>query len=133
MRWLAFIPALDLKGTFAGQYWALTQIPAKNNMDNAHLPIPPRSAACLAVQPIDVVEMQLPEDIDTAENVNDVQEPEMLATGWKGNTNRRAVPIIIVRYATTLPDLGSKLVSMTFRHFILLFSYRNAYRQYLHS
>lgn len=108
MRWLTVANYLDIFGAdYTGSYWALTNIPAKRNDDNAHLPSPHPSQACFALQVLDVVEMQLPEDIDTAEN--ETGEKEMKEAGYIGNANCRAIPLIIVRYAS-LPELGSTKV-----------------------
>lgn len=114
MRFLSISVSLDTKGSnFPGCYWSITHIPAKHNGDNAHLPIPPTRSAVMAIQPLNVYQIDLPEDIDSADNESG--ELEMKRVGYVGNTNRRAIPIILVRYATALPGFGSsKVCAMMF-------------------
>ena len=78
------------------------------------MPVPPTSQAVIAVEPIEVLEIQLPEPIDTVENESETGEPEMHAAGYSGNKNRQAIPIIVVRYATSLPGLGKSEVREIF-------------------
>lgn len=114
MRWLSIVTPLDMFGTdFRGQYWAITNIPAYNNADNQHLPLPPASQAIMAVQPIEVLQIQLPEPIDTVENESASAERAMHEAGYTGNTDRQAIPVIVVRYATSLPGLGKVEVCTT--------------------
>lgn len=110
MRWLSFVSEIDLQGSFPGAYWAITDIPAKHNGDNQHMPLPPASQAVMAVEPIEVIQMQLPVPID---DVNcEEGEVEMAAAGYVGNDDRQAIPIIVVRYSTSLPGLGTKAVRL---------------------
>jgi len=108
MRWLTFVTRIDIEGPYSGAYWAITNIPAKHNADNQHMPLPPASKAVMAVEPIEVLQMQLPEPIDTIDNED--AEHEMEEAGYTGNENRQAIPIIVVRYSTSLPGLGTKEV-----------------------
>ncbi|RDB16410.1 hypothetical protein Hypma_002777 [Hypsizygus marmoreus] len=106
MRLLTFCTMLDSLGTtYPGAFWALTSIPAKHNGDNIHLPIPPARSAVLAIQPLGAFQIDLPQDIDDSRN--ETGEPEMKSAGYVGNKNRRAIPVIMVRYATSLPGLGT--------------------------
>jgi hypothetical protein len=110
MRWLSFVSEIDLQGSFPGAYWAITDIPAKHNGDNQHMPLPPASQAVMAVEPIEVIQMQLPVPID---DVNcEEGEVEMAAAGYVGNDDRQAIPVIVVRYSTSLPGLGTKAVRL---------------------
>lgn len=110
MRLLTFVTRIDLAGnTQPGLYWALTMIPAENNADNQYQPIPPARHAVMAIQPLDVIQIELPEDIDSFNNENG--ETEMKNAGYVGNINRRAVPVIVVRYATAYPGLGTTKVN----------------------
>ncbi|KAJ6485345.1 hypothetical protein C8R47DRAFT_537099 [Mycena vitilis] len=57
----------------------------------------------MAIQPLDVLQIDLSDDIDKPEDESG--EPEMKSFGYVGNKNRRAVPIIVCRYATTYTGL----------------------------
>ncbi|KAJ7147684.1 hypothetical protein C8R43DRAFT_1237197 [Mycena crocata] len=104
MRILILTSKLDGFGArSAGLMWALTHIPANNNGDNAHMPAPPQAAAIMAIQAIDVLQIDLSDDIDKPED--ETGEPEMKSFGYVGNKNRRAVPVIVCRYATTYAGL----------------------------
>ncbi|KAJ6628308.1 hypothetical protein B0H10DRAFT_1990823 [Mycena sp. CBHHK59/15] len=82
MRWLSFVSLIDVSGSYyPGGFWGLTT-------------------------PLDVLEIQLPDDIDDEDN--ECGDRDMAQVGYKGNRNRRAIPIIVVRYATALPSLGSQ-------------------------
>jgi hypothetical protein len=110
MRLLSICSSIDLSGKYPGSYWSLTNIPAKRNDDNTHLPMPSVRQAVMAVEPLMVVQMEVPEDIDTVEN--ETEENDMRRAGYVGNKNRRAIPIVVVRYATSLPGLGTSKVKM---------------------
>lgn len=112
MRWLTIVSEIDIRGTTPGGYWAITHIPAYNNTDNRDMPLPSPLEAVLAIQPIDVIQIQLPEPIDTVENESHTEERHMAAAGYTGNANRQAIPIVVVRYATSLPGLGT--IDVTF-------------------
>jgi hypothetical protein len=105
-RWIAFATIIDLTGTrHPGVFWGLGPT---NTTDTQSVAAPAARTACLAVQPLDVFEVQLPDDID---NVDNESRDELLKkAGYRGNNNRRAIPIIVVRYATALPSLGSQKV-----------------------
>jgi hypothetical protein len=110
MRLLTIVNKIDTFGQHCGgMCWALTDRPAKENSDNIGKPLPLLSQAVLAMEPLDVLNIQLPDDIDTEEN--ETGEKEMFAVGYRGNENRRAVPVVVVRYATSLKGLGTKDVS----------------------
>ena len=105
---------IDISGRAAGLngcYWSLTDIPAYNNGDTMHLPPPPQSSAVFALQSLDVIDVELECDIDTREDEKCVKEPEFQMHGYNGNANRRAMPVIVVRYASSLPGFGTKDVS----------------------
>jgi hypothetical protein len=109
MRLLSLVTRLDVFGdNHPGLYWALTKISAQRNSDNEHLPIPFARQAVLAIQPIDVIQIDVPANFDSFQNENG--EPEMKQAGYLGNVKRRAVPIVVVRYATTCPGLGTTKV-----------------------
>ena len=110
MRLLGTASAIDLSGECSGSYWALTSIPAKLNDDNAKLPRPSVRQAVIAIQPLAVIQMEVPEDIDSVEN--ETAEEAMRQAGYIGNKNRRAIPIVVVRYATSLPELGTSKVKI---------------------
>lgn len=98
LRWLVFVSAIDMVGVEnRGEFWALAPTSAAS-----------APTAYLAVQPLAVFEVQLPEDIDDLEN--ETREEEMKEAGYRGNNNRRAIPIVVVRYATAVPSLGSQKV-----------------------
>jgi hypothetical protein len=61
MWWLTFVSEIDMGRPFTGVYWAITNIPAKHNQDNMHMPLPPTSATIIAMELIDVIQIQLPE------------------------------------------------------------------------
>ncbi|KAJ7757196.1 hypothetical protein DFH07DRAFT_1060641 [Mycena maculata] len=85
LQWLGLATAIDIQGVdFPGGSWSLST----GSLSEAR-------AAASSVQ-----------DIDTAENES--EEPEMKREGYRGNHNRRAIPIIVVRYATGLPSLGAQ-------------------------
>lgn len=117
MRLLTFVSRIDLFGdTQPGMYWALTAIPAEHNADNREQPIPPTRNALIAIQPLDVIQLEVPADIDSFDNEH--AESELRDAGYIGNVNRRAVPVIIVRYATVYPGLGTAKV----KHYGLIIS-----------
>ncbi|KAJ7690230.1 hypothetical protein B0H17DRAFT_1134493 [Mycena rosella] len=109
LRWLIFITPIDLLGTdYPGGFWSLG--------DSSRVAASSVRTACLAVQPLDVFEVQLPDDIDDVNSES--EEPEMKQAGYRvlkhevnnclstqkcqypshrGNDNRRAIPIIVVR------------------------------------
>lgn len=106
---LSFACIVDIQGASCpGQFWAITHIPAKNNNDTQNEPCPSLTQAVVAMQPLDVIEIELPADIDTPDN--ETGEDEMRKHGYTGNTNRRAIPVVVVRYATALPGLGKREV-----------------------
>ncbi|KII94145.1 hypothetical protein PLICRDRAFT_695188 [Plicaturopsis crispa FD-325 SS-3] len=105
MRWLSFLSRLDTRGSQCGAtWWASTNVPSVVNQSHMHLPMPHAVRACLAIQTLDIIELELPENIDSVED-DAIGEPEMRECGYKGNKNRRAVPVIVVRYATSMPGL----------------------------
>ncbi|KAJ7653622.1 hypothetical protein DFH06DRAFT_523729 [Mycena polygramma] len=104
MRLLILTSGLDGLGARSpGLMWALTHIPANNNGDNVHMPAPPQASAIMAIQPLDVLQIDLSDDIDKPQDESG--EPEMKSFGYVGNKNRRAVPIIVCRYATMYTGL----------------------------
>jgi hypothetical protein len=76
--------------------------------------LPPVSEAVMAVEPIEVIQMQLSEPIDTVDD--ETEEHEMAEAGYVGNDNRQAIGIIVVRYSTSLPGLGTKPVRFQVRN-----------------
>jgi len=111
MRLLGVASMVDLSGKYPGFYWALTSVPAKRKADNQHLPIPSARQAVIVIEPLVVIQMEV-----------ETEEAEMRRVGYVGNNNRRAVPIIVVRYATPLPGLGtSKVGTITDVGFILFY------------
>ena len=117
---LGFLTQIDIAGRAAGlggAFWSLTDIPANNNDDTKHLPRPIQSSAVFAMQVLDVIEIELEYDVDTREDEKDVRETEFQKYGYRGNINRRAIPVVVVRYASSLPGFGTKEVSIQFfRH-----------------
>lgn len=103
MRWLNFSTQVTMfmfGAQFLGTYWAITDIPACHNADNQHMSVSTTSQAVMAVQPIEVLEVQLPEPIDTIENENPLAQPYRDEVGYTRSTNRQTIPIIVVGYAT---------------------------------
>jgi hypothetical protein len=112
MRWLTFVMGIDIRGDkFPRGFWELSPS-AADATRNFHSASMSARAACPAVQPLDVFEVQLPADIDTVDNQSG--DTNMKEAGYRGNNNRRAIPIIVVRYATALPSLGSQKVLRLF-------------------
>ncbi|KAJ7874386.1 hypothetical protein B0H13DRAFT_2551651 [Mycena leptocephala] len=108
MRWLTFVMGIDIRGDkFPRGFWELSPS-AADATRNFHSASMSARAACPAVQPLDVFEVQLPADIDTVDNQSG--DTNMKEAGYRGNNNRRAIPIIVVRYATALPSLGSQKI-----------------------
>ncbi|KAJ7088128.1 hypothetical protein C8R44DRAFT_819517 [Mycena epipterygia] len=104
LRWLGFATMLDIGGdSYSGGFFGLA--PANTNGTSYTAP-PSARTACLAIQPLNVFEVQFPDDVDDVDNESG-DEP-MKKAGYRGNDNRRAIPIIVVRYATALPSLGSQ-------------------------
>jgi hypothetical protein len=119
MRLLGVASTIDLSGKYPGTYWALTNIPANHNSDNQDLPTPSSRQAVIAIEPLSVVQMEVSEDIDSVKN--ETAEADMRQAGYVGNKNRRAIPIIVVRYATSLPGMGtSKVLTLCDAAFLLL-------------
>lgn len=115
MRWLSFASLIDMQGaSFPGLWWAINDIKSRVNEDHQHMPVPISSSAVLAMEPIDVIQIKVAQPIDTAKNESG--EKEMKEVGYSGNANRQAIPIIVVRYATSLPGIGSYEASITFDH-----------------
>jgi hypothetical protein len=111
MRCLSFVSMIDLMGSaYQGGFWGLTPLTAQELRKHMASISPVSRAACLAIQPLNVFEVQLPDDIDDESNESASAEPQMARAGYRGNKNRRAVGIVVVRYATSLPGLGLQKV-----------------------
>lgn len=101
-------PALNIDtagSSYTGSWWAITRIPACDHSDTLNEPWPNQTQAVIAIRPLDVIELELPAPIDTAANEPD--EQDMAQAGYVGNENRKAVPVVVVRYATSSSGFGT--------------------------